>query len=85
MLKKRREGADLDSVEAVVPEVAIKVCSCLVMNAKLTSVQDGDLESYVVALNSNIKEHIHDGAHRLRKLLSVGMNPTFLNASFYAH
>lgn len=72
------------------PEVVIKVGIGLLLYTvtgnELTVVQDGDLESYVIALNSTVKEHIHDGAHRLRKLLSVGMsNPDANNDHYTFH
>lgn len=60
LLKRRREGLP-EPVEAVVPEVI--------------SEGEGSLESYVIAINSNIDEHMKTGALRIRKLLSVEKSP----------
>lgn len=62
LLKKRREAIAevITDATSQEPEVVIK---------------EGDLASYVTALNSNNEEHVYQGAHRIRKLLSVERNP----------
>ncbi len=41
--------------------------------------KDGDLTSFVAALNSDNEDHVLQGAHRIRKMLSAGNHPLCLN------